>query len=631
MYFLRADPYSEKLVLLKYATSHINARRIGYMQLTSAAFGDELLALTQRVLSEMGRDAPLLYLVPPSDTLNQTAFDAFANGKPQVIIVDGAIDAHTMQFVEQCLTDPRTKDAVLLVSSGLSELVYSVYAALASAGAITPVDMQVVMSSTNILPTETSYNHIRVFTQEMDKWIADGNSVYSDSDPNIYTTSVSIGEMMVAGWLVGKVVLQTLNRPAWTTSRSAYMKGVFEQNRYVVEGDFVLGDYGGACDYADVATSQGAVCSCNQGGRTTYLKHLDADLQLRFFSDMNLNYPNAQCGASAYQMPQPVSLVSFKPTDNAVMSAEFDYINEAVNAAINAANNANLIFHIGTFSGAMGKESTLYGEHVSAHVTDVFFGVTSTTFDTGDTLMMNPVHPYPAPNPNSSNIVTLVPTLEQQLFVLYAFFEYLIQHGSVVTSSTPIALVTKGLSESQESVVEIVRKTAITFGLREASLREVVVGTCIVGGLHSSGVNVVVGFETGDAVGVASFLQENPDALVVLTYADFTLYYGELLSAFSLVSVDVQARFYTLTSLPLWTDNSSSAHAASRTLRAYHAIVTNSSEWNPRGLETYAMFKFVSTLARLTTAVNCAQLRSALYLNSNNSTDHTTYEAIRRN
>lgn len=47
---------------------------------------------------------------------------------------------------------------------------------------------------------------------------------------------------------------------------------MFDQNRFVIDDDFLLGIYGGEC--TTKMALQGATCECNQGGHTAFLKQV---------------------------------------------------------------------------------------------------------------------------------------------------------------------------------------------------------------------------------------------------------------------------------------------------------------------------------------------------------------------
>ncbi|MGK7235963.1 hypothetical protein [Streptomyces hygroscopicus] len=90
-------------------------------------------------------------------------------------------------------------------------------------------------------------------------------------DTEVFLHNDMDGEMMVGGWLAGETLVQALSTLEWKQGRVAFMNSLYNQRRYIID-DLVIGDFGGDC--SKIAVTQGAVCQCNQGGKTVYMKEV---------------------------------------------------------------------------------------------------------------------------------------------------------------------------------------------------------------------------------------------------------------------------------------------------------------------------------------------------------------------
>ncbi|EKG08124.1 receptor-type adenylate cyclase, putative, partial [Trypanosoma cruzi] len=149
LYFLRAEPAAELLALLRYALAHLRVRRLGFMYLQGVSFGDREYAQAQRVMSRMGYELSGVFSVESSVTgvarkeVFDAAWEAFAETRPQAVIVFGSPINDTAKFVRRMLTDRRTAGAYLLAPLLLQDIFLSLWRA-ALAGGVVFVPGQVI-------------------------------------------------------------------------------------------------------------------------------------------------------------------------------------------------------------------------------------------------------------------------------------------------------------------------------------------------------------------------------------------------------------------------------------------------------------------------------------------------------
>ncbi|PWV03548.1 putative receptor-type adenylate cyclase [Trypanosoma cruzi] len=187
LYFLRAEPAAELLALLRYALAHLRVRRLGFMYLQGDYFGDREYAQAQRVMSGMGYELSGVF-VGSSVTggarkeVFDAAWEAFAETRPQAVIVFGLPINDTVEFVRRMLTDRRTAGAYLLAPVMLQELVLRVWRA-AVAGGVEFVPGQVITTGTNPLAKDTQYEAIQRFQEVMRAYLThSGRKYYADKD-----------------------------------------------------------------------------------------------------------------------------------------------------------------------------------------------------------------------------------------------------------------------------------------------------------------------------------------------------------------------------------------------------------------------------------------------------------------
>ncbi|RNF26354.1 receptor-type adenylate cyclase, partial [Trypanosoma conorhini] len=258
---------------LRYAVAQLRVRRLGFMYLQGVLFGEEEYEQAQDVLSAMGYEfCGVFTMNSSSGTADPTEFDdvwkRFAATRPQAVIVFGWPVADTEQFIKRMLKDWRTAGAYLLAPLVLQPTVLRIWSAAVADDGVKFVPGQVITTGTNPLANDRSYEAIRRFQTVMRDYLNNsGQRDYDDSE--YFLKNDGDGELMVSGWIAGEVLVQAVGNYRGVKNRTSFKASIFNQRRYVID-DLVFGDYGGDCN--DEAEAQGAVCRCNQGGGTVYMK-----------------------------------------------------------------------------------------------------------------------------------------------------------------------------------------------------------------------------------------------------------------------------------------------------------------------------------------------------------------------
>ncbi|KEG08961.1 adenylyl cyclase, partial [Trypanosoma grayi] len=281
------------------------------MYLRGVGFGEMEYAHAVRVLSRMGYTLSGVFTVESSvagsaeDAAFSAAWETFADTRPRAVIVFGAPGRDTAKFVEKMLTDQRTASAYLLAPSALQNILVPVWRAAVSRG-VPFIRGHVTTTGTTPLATNTRFSAIKRFQSVLRDYLT--NSGQRDyTDRNHFLNNDLEGELMVAGWIIGEVLSQALDSRVWLKNRETFRRSLFTQRRYLIQ-DIVIGDFGGEC--VGSAASQGAICECNQGGRTVFMKRFVENFRSQVVPKGRVTFPTSECYGSAYQLQSPLNAIA---------------------------------------------------------------------------------------------------------------------------------------------------------------------------------------------------------------------------------------------------------------------------------------------------------------------------------
>ncbi|EKF26929.1 receptor-type adenlyate cyclase, putative, partial [Trypanosoma cruzi marinkellei] len=208
------------------------------MYLQGVSFGDREYAQAQRVMLGMGYELSGVFSVESSWTggaekeVFEAAWEAFADTRPQAVIVFGSPINDTVIFVGRMLTDRRTAGAYLLAPLVLQDLVLSMWRG-AVAGGVEFVPGQVITTGTNPLAKDTEYEAIQRFQTVMRAYLEKSDHTHN-AGADHFLKDDGDGEMMVAGWIAGEVLSQALGSREWVKNRTSFLASLYNQRRYVV-------------------------------------------------------------------------------------------------------------------------------------------------------------------------------------------------------------------------------------------------------------------------------------------------------------------------------------------------------------------------------------------------------------
>ncbi|ORC84750.1 receptor-type adenylate cyclase, partial [Trypanosoma theileri] len=183
--------------------------------------------------------------------------------------------------------------------------------------------------------------------------------------------------------------------------------------------DLVIGDYGGDCSAA--SAHRGAVCHCNQGGRTVYMKRFVKDFRAEKISRGDLQLDLRECYSVKKKLKSKLIELAVVMKDNLRALGSLVELIIGTDAAL---NGYDLALRLRSFTLEI-IESTMADAHVALTMTSeeslvhVVVGlVTEAMLDVPNVTFIDPLFMHPRLNKFRRNVIHLSPTVEQELFVL---------------------------------------------------------------------------------------------------------------------------------------------------------------------------------------------------------------------
>ncbi|RNC31927.1 adenylate cyclase, partial [Trypanosoma cruzi] len=571
LYLVRAEPAAELLALLRYALAHLRVLRLGFMYLQGVYFGDREYAQAQRAMSERNHTFSGVFSVESSVTggarkeVFDAAWEAFAETRPQAVIVFGLPINDTAKFVGRMLTDRRTAGAYLLAPLLLQDLFLSLWRA-AVAGGVEFVPGQVITTGTNPLAKDTQYEAIQRFQKVMQDYLMhSGQKDYADNDH--FLKDDGDGEMMVAGWIAGEVLSQALSSREWVKDRKSFLASLYNQRRYVVD-DIVIGDYGGECKAG--AASHGAACLCNQGGRNVYIKAIMDGCRLKPFEDV-MQFRVSECEASGVTFPPFFVGLYLTMNDTAVAQKaclQFDIIFKVASSRHHDWWEKGVVFAYSLQSTTHDSVGALRSALQSRRVEGVIGVVTEAMLEMKGVAFIDPLLLEPRLNRFRRNVIRLSPTLEQQFFVIANYL-------GTASGGSAHAVIRSG---EASAMADVLRRSLLTFGVSLAPATLLAGGNALVDHLPVEGDVFVVGLSAGDAGAIARHVSSHGGVRVFVLFSEFALLHAEFVAAFRDGAGADRVLFAT--SLPHWNEKNST----SETARKFAAAVPREEDRTPLSL-----------------------------------------------
>ncbi|KAH9600950.1 Adenylyl cyclase class-3/4/guanylyl cyclase [Trypanosoma melophagium] len=571
VYFVCAEPAAELLALVNHAVNTLRVRRLGFMYLQNEYFGNSDYEQAERFISSMGYEFCGVFTLksslsePAEGGAFNAMWEAFADTRPQAVIVFGAAVEDTAEFIKRMLTDRRTAGAYLLGYSLLQSMLLSVWREAVD-NSVRFLSGQVITTGTNPLANDTGFTAIRRFQKAMKTYLSESDQTIFEDHQHFLNYDTD-GEMMVAGWITGEVLLQAMSSREWLKDRASFVASLFDQRRYLID-DIVIGDYGSDC----------RCCFCISG-RCRFVKDFRAekiiggDLQLdpkECYSAKNM-LKSTLVEAAVFMDDSSLAVHTLSEFAIGILAAFDSYDSSTLSSYLALLPIASTVSDAHLALRRTAQDTLVHA--VAGIVTEAMLDVSNVTF-------IDPMLLQPRLNKFRKHVIHLSPTVEQELFVLA-------QYLGNKTGATAAAVIR---CDEAAAVEDVLRRSLVTFGgsLRSAAL--LAGGDSLAGRLPSSGAVFVVGLADGDAALIAGHLTKHSGVRVFVLFSELSLRYAEFTAAFD--GSGSADRLVFATSLPHWADEKTE----SETVRKFHTAVTNETDRTPLSLRAFANTRVLGSI-----------------------------------
>lgn len=527
IFFGQGTPKGELLVLLKYAVTAINSKRIGFIYTTGVSCGEDLYQAAVQYLSNVGRSSSTLvtYSERDSSSMSSSALTNVISKAPQAILIQGKPGKHLQNVLEALFSSSSIgSSSTILAGSYQQVLVMNEYSNSKSTKA------NVVLSSPTAPMTATKL--IGSFQTNMAAYNAASSNSWK-ADKNIASENYAIGNLMYEGYLLGGMIAFAVRQTEFIQSPSKFINGLFTgYTQFILETNTV-GYYGGYC--SPMLKEQGAICSCNEGGQTMWvLKYSSSDptkkaIGTDVFSKTN---DHVTCGIEG-DLPTVVNVYRLKYSKNDVLSYAFEEFQKVQQSPPNPLPG----FRIGLKNQYMVvTNSAEGGENLDALNIDVVSGPfdPSTTELVPRTALWSPVYPQPMVNTYVYDEYHLTPVIAQDVLVLYSALTV----GSIAPPILSkyyktVTGVIKGATAEQTHYLQEAFVTLAPLFDIDAAVESVGAKEDITTKMWNVGINALVGMTASDFDNVASNIFSNMgfiNCAVYIPYRTMSLFFSDELS-----------------------------------------------------------------------------------------------------
>ncbi|CCD13219.1 unnamed protein product [Trypanosoma congolense IL3000] len=576
LYFIRPEMTAEIIALIRYAVSYLRVLRLAFVYIAEELGEIELYQQAVEFMAQMGYEFCCVFVVentkkrPALDAEFDKAWEDFAAKRPQAVIMIDAIENETERFLSKLVSDPRTKDAFLLAPSLLWKPLVDIWRSALEAVNVSFVPRRVKQTGMNPLAKDGYFDAIKRFWVEMSDYLRSSGNQSGFDDPEYFMLNDEVGELMVHGWIAGEVMMEALQSHGWLDDRVAFMKSLYNQRRYLVD-DLAIGDFGGNC--TDKATTNGAICHCNRGGRKVYMKEIAEDYRLDPVLGGYITSSPLTCHSDPSILQPPLSGVMISMSDHPVLMAGATSFGDGASAVASdgRVGEVNRFFLQQLNTDAQNSASDIQELQKNRIVTAVFGVVTDAMLRIPSLTFIDPITPTPRLTTFRQNIIHLSPTLEQQLYVLAKY---------LATHTNPLYAVIRGKQSS--GISAILTRTLVTFGMNLTSTTVLQPGDELSKHLPIRGSVFVIGLAVDEVEVLEEHLRTQTKVCVMVQFSEVALLYNEFVDAFN--NSESAGRLVFATSLPHWAD----VNTTSETVRQYHAAIRNATQRSPLSLLGFA-------------------------------------------
>ncbi|KAG5490203.1 hypothetical protein JKF63_00322 [Porcisia hertigi] len=588
VYFTNADPATEMLALLSYVFRRGAPKKMGFVYSSQAENGT---SAGTSVRHEFEKRIEQLHY--PSDPTffdlgvknaqsNLASFIANFKEGASAVFFFPPVDNTAGEIYRQLLFS--SAKTTILVPSWLIPTATEQYTSTPSPSV--PAS-NIIVSSTNPHPQDSN------FPKSMAQFFKDTEVTNESLTP--YSAD---GLKGVAAWINARAAVATLqSHTLWkeAPSQTSYFTGLFQPSMYTISGEITLGAY---------------TPSCNVGGRMVILYSL-TDLKDR----NSETYYGLQSVEHATLMLKPwechAADVSLNIT-SMVLAGYMQYKDVGENGIYMTAQMENTIpaamqtatFTSSTMDSITSITNSAWERALKETSAMAIFGAAVAGIDASlsTQLLVEPVFLLPTPHQNTSHVVYLTATNEQQLGAVATW---------VAESATDkaVSVVFRSLSESVTGIQGAVVRIMAHAGVNVTSVKTLAASD----GLSSSdlpkfGLVLLVGLIQDDFSTLHTHLQNNVDTRVVLLLDEVTQWYHQIQALHK--KPLASERLFFATNLPPWVPKN---NTRSNLSNSFLGVVTKSLYQSPASMRGYIAVRVLTMMNNQAKTPSALGLINSLY------------------
>lgn len=346
--------------------------------------------------------------------------------------------------------------------------------------------------------------------------------------------------MALAGWIGAQIVRSAAARYAYG-GRSHFASGIFEQNRYVLFDNLVIGDYGGVC----ASNTPGLACRCNQGGRRVHLSRLTVtegvvDIATILFADFS--YPLDVCYPDNIRIYDPVHTLTMNATDNQLLTNVVQQYDVGVSNTLIGLTDKHPI-SIEKLEEATAEISAKIRSTEYTNPWDVTIGpIPAGVVPPVNSLIIDPLYAQEALVRQEPRLLYTCPTLDQQIYVLVKYAN--------TTHQTNVTAFVRGDFQSVSNAIETATTQFLTPNVYIVNAEKL---PSVAPFLAPTGLSLLINIRREEVEDIMSFLDRHGEAVVAITFDDLTKYYDSFSAAMtSVTGWTLASQVIFATNLPPW-------------------------------------------------------------------------------
>ena len=613
--FLQADSRLQLISLVKKAVNGLHFRRIGFLYGIDAAHEKE--AEVSAILKALDVTYVGSYAPPPSnfDPNNwqwpNQEYNDFLALKPQAIITFMSPDPHNLKILMDILnrsfyrSDGLDSNVVILGGSAPSAiLIGAAYLLLFQYHVPIRINGRIFLTAASPVMTDKRYLISSHAKEDAVAWFGSQNFLFANGS----TYSMYLQQTWTQMQFVAEVA-RRMNPNNLT--KDAFIDTVFDSATIPVD-DVLFGMFSRNC--TGMRKVLDIECECNQGFRIVELFKLNPGFGVDLDASAEAVTPFTDCGSSKVTVPFPLIFLSIEATD-AVSAHAATKLTAGVNARsnmIHSVSNSWETLKVSSFFNISDVEANVSSRINERFVSAVMASVAvDRLFVTQSLPFIDPLI-FPAavaPTLFQANVIYMSATLQQEIHVLVQM---------ALTRSWGFSILARGIQS--RDIVDAATKSLNTFGASPVAAVDNGILPFTLGHAPSTALLITGIASYSDFEFVVQYLTDNPTAVVMLAFSEFSMIYDQIIAGVSSntssSSAMVANRVLFATSMRNWNAPNMTSNLLSPLMRDYFINVPRSN-WHPLTLRGFiASAAMQQIIAQLSTAFSPFAILKELYSKS---------------